>query len=70
MDALEQRLMDLEYRYMEQEQVIEQLNEVITEQQKRLMLLEKHHRQVLELLKAGRTSDIASLKDEVPPPHY
>ncbi len=67
---MEKRLIELEIRFSHQDEFLSQLNEVVTEQQKRIERLEK---QILDLKnnansEAGVDSRRTLLDDK--PPHY
>lgn len=67
--ALQDRLIELETRQAFLEQTVDDLNEVITEQQQRVALLEgalKHLNTRLEQMGGG----VKPQEDETPPPHY
>jgi SlyX protein len=63
---LEKRIVDLELRFMRQEKLTEELNDVIVEQQRALDHLTHELRTLREQVLAGTE---ASPKDERPP-HY
>lgn len=67
---LHTRVMELEMKVAFQEKIIEELNEAITSQQ---FTVEKMQRQLCYLankFKDMHPSNIASLAEETPPPHY
>ena len=67
---MEKRLIELEIRFSHQDEFLCQLNEVVTEQQKRIERLEK---QILDLKKSSHSEDGVdsrrTLLDDKPP-HY
>jgi SlyX protein len=65
-DELENRIVDLELRFMRQEKLASELNDVIIEQQRAIDRLELEVRALREQLLAGAD---APPKDERPP-HY
>jgi len=67
---LENRIIELETKISYQDHLLQELNEVITLQQKQIDRLEKDSRRMLEHLKASHTSGIARPEEDVPPPHY
>ena len=64
-----EKIVELEKQVAFQEQTIADLNAELVDQQKRLTLLEK---QVRTLIQHSRDSAalVKDIKDEVPPPHY
>jgi SlyX protein len=67
-EGLERRIVDLELRFMLQEKLTEELNQVIVEQQRALDRLALEMRTLQEQVRAGAGGD-ATPKDERPP-HY
>lgn len=67
---MENRIIELETKISYQEHLLQELNEVVTSQQKQIDRLEKDLRRILEHLKASRSSGIARPEEDVPPPHY
>ena len=65
-DELERRIVDLELRFMQQERLTEELNQVIVEQQRALDRIALEMRTLQEQVRAGAE---AMPKDERPP-HY
>ena len=64
------RLTDLEIKLAFQEDLVDSLNQVVTAQQRELELLQGQVRLLYQQLKSLQPSDIASVADEAPPPHY
>lgn len=68
--SLEQRIIELESKLAFQEHTIQELNDIVTSQQKEISLFN----QKLQLLRSQLTqlmpSNIASSSEETPPPHY
>ena len=67
---MDERITELETRLIFQDDVIEKLNEVVTNQQQQL---DKITRELLDLraqIKSLEPSNVASDKEETPPPHY
>jgi SlyX protein len=62
----DERLIELESRLMHQEKLLEQLDEVVTEQQKRIDVLERTLARLQEQVRM-QAEDHPS---EPPPPHY
>jgi len=67
---LENRIIELETKISYQEHLIQELNDVITSQQKQIDQLERDIHQIRDHLKQANTSQIAKPEEEVPPPHY
>ena len=68
--SLEQRIIELETRLSYQDHTIEQLNEVVTAQQRQIDRLEDGLRAIRAHLQAGTSSGIRRPDEETPPPHY
>jgi SlyX protein len=64
------RLTDLEIKLAFQEDLVDSLNQVVTAQQRELELLQGQVRLLYQQLKSLQPSDIASVDEEAPPPHY
>ena len=64
------RLTDLEIKLAFQEDLVDSLNQVVTAQQRELELLQGQVRLLYQQLKSLQPSDISSVADEAPPPHY
>lgn len=67
---MEQRLTDMEMLIMHQGHVIDQLNEVVTQQQKAIDHLLTELKHVKEHLRGLNLSLNRSPSEEEPPPHY
>ena len=65
----EQRLVDIEVKLAHHEQAVLELNDVITEQQAKLMQLDALCNQLIEKLRAIDQGATDAPHDE-PPPHY
>ena len=66
---MEERMIEIEKRVLFQDRTIEELNQVIIDQQKRIETLERE----LSLIKKQITTidpPVRKLEDEEPPPHY
>ena len=66
-NELDDRLMNIEIALANQERVIEDLNQVIIEQGKKLDHLQKQNKYLLENLVPAA---VKPLSEETPPPHY
>jgi len=67
---MEARIIELETRIAYQEQLIQELNEVVTRQQNQIDALRADYERILAHLKAGDGDHIATADEECPPPHY
>ncbi len=65
MSEHDERLIDLEMRLMHQEKLLEQLDEVVTDQHKLIERLQREIARLKEQVLQGPSEDV----DE-PPPHY
>ena len=69
MEDLNDRLMKLELLYMEQEDLVQTLSDIVHQQQTKIEVLEKQLVQVAEkMIKADGESEPEV--EEPPPPHY
>jgi len=67
---MEDRIIELETKISYQEHLIQELNDVITHQQKQIDALEVEMKRIRDHLKSSNSSNIARPEEEVPPPHY
>jgi SlyX protein len=67
---MEDRLIELETRLAFQEHTLQELNEVVTAQQRQLDRIEQQIAELAERLHALKASPLASEAEETPPPHY
>lgn len=67
---MDQRLIELEIKFMEQEQTLEALSQQLYLQQREIYRLEQELHQVKDRLKTMSVSPVASQAEETPPPHY
>lgn len=67
---MEDDIAELQMKIAYQEDTIEKLNAALADQQKQLDQLQFQMRHVVDKLQQVGTSNIASLADETPPPHY
>jgi uncharacterized coiled-coil protein SlyX len=67
---MEERITELEIRFMHQEQTINELNEIVCRQELALERLEREMSVMREQLKTAASSINRSPEDEEPPPHY
>lgn len=63
-------MIELETKLSYQDHMIQELNDVVTRQQKQIDALEIELRRVREHLKSSSSSQISRPEEEVPPPHY
>jgi SlyX protein len=66
----EARIEQLEMKVAFQEDSIDTLNNEIFEQQRKIMLLSEQVELLAKKLKETQPNQLASEKEEVPPPHY
>ena len=64
------RIVELESKLSFQDDTIEKLNHVITDQQQQLDMLNARIEKLVEWAKQQQQSDIATQNEEAPPPHY
>ncbi len=67
MKSIEERLVDLEILYTDQEKVINELNDECIRMSKIIDTLVKQNKMLMEFLKE---SPVKPLSEETPPPHY
>lgn len=67
---MEQRINELEMRYMHQEHTIQELNEIVCRQEQVLEQLRRDFEALKEQLLAMSPSATRDPDQEVPPPHY
>ena len=65
----EERFVDIEVKLAHQEQVVSELNEVVTEQQAKLMQLEELCTSLIQRVRSIGEGDTNAEQDERPP-HY
>ncbi len=65
---MEQRIIELEKKVAFQEQMIEELNEVLVDQQKKISGFERQLNVMTE--KIGSGDFVKKVEEEDPPPHY
>ncbi len=68
--SLESRIVELESKQAFQEDTIDKLNQVITHQQSQLDQLREIVNELKNWAKNQQQPNLASLEQEVPPPHY
>ena len=66
----EARIEQLEMKVAFQEDNIDTLNQEIFEQQRKIQLLSEQVALLVKKLKEAEPNQLASEKEEVPPPHY
>lgn len=67
---MEERINELEMRFMQQEHTIQELNETVCRQEQVIVRIERELALFREQLRAISPSAICDLDDEAPPPHY
>ena len=67
---LEARLAELETKLAFQEQLLDELNQALIHQQFDLDKMQRQLRHLAAKLKDVQPSNIASMAEETPPPHY
>ncbi len=67
---MENRLAELEIRFMEQEATLDSLSEQLYLQQKEIAQLNRQLETLKDRLKSMAQSPVASMAEETPPPHY
>ncbi len=67
---MEERLVELETRYMHQEQIISDLSDIVYRQEQAIERLERDFRQLREEMNIALPSLTRSPEEEEPPPHY
>lgn len=67
---MENRIAELEIKFMEQEATLESLSEQVYLQQKEITNLTRQLEVMKDRLKSMAQSPVASMAEEVPPPHY
>jgi len=65
---MEQRVTQLERKIAYQDKLLEELNEVIIELNKRIALLEARQKAMKDQFDSGTL--VKRIEDETPPPHY
>ncbi len=67
---MEERITELELRFMQQEHTIQELNETVFRQEQAISRLERRLRLMGEQLRAFAPSSIIDPDDDERPPHY
>lgn len=68
--SLEDRITNLEILLTQQDDVVDTLNRLVHEQRLQVEALQQQVKRLEEKLGNGGGSNMASEKDETPPPHY
>jgi len=68
--SLSDKIIDLESKLAFQEHTIHELNDVVTSQQKEMMLFKKQLLKLNAQLENHSPSNIVDASEETPPPHY
>lgn len=69
-EELQEQIVQLQSRLAFQDDTIEHLNQAITQQQQDMDKLKMQMSFVAKRMKEISTSQVASLSEETPPPHY
>ena len=67
---MEERIVDLEMRFMHQQSTIQELNEVVIAQQKSIDELKEEVDRLKRQMRVETGSIIRDPSEETPPPHY
>lgn len=67
---MEERITELELRFMQQERIIQELNETVFRQEQAISRLERQFRLLGEQLRSFAPSSILAQDDDERPPHY
>ena len=67
---MEERIIELETKLAYQEDTIEQLNLIVTKQQEDITVLTLSLQKLHQQVKQMAPSNLASIDQEAPPPHY
>jgi len=67
---IEERLIELETKLAYQDDTLEQLNQIVIKQQDELAILTLAMQKINDQVKQMAPSNIASIDQEAPPPHY
>ncbi|MDQ6973883.1 MAG: SlyX family protein [Mariprofundaceae bacterium] len=67
---IEQGIIELQTKYAYQEDLLQSLNEVVTQQQQELVSLKEDLKRMQASLRGMMGSQLARPDEEVPPPHY
>lgn len=67
---MEDRIIELETRLAHQDQLLGELNDVLTDQQSRLMQLERLNRELIDRLNSLASDMPAEAGGDERPPHY
>lgn len=66
----EERFIDLESRLAHQDQMLNELNDVVTQQQAKIMQLEELCRALADRVRAGADGGLGQDSGDERPPHY
>jgi SlyX protein len=67
---MEERITELELRFMQQERIIQELNETVFRQEQVISRLERQFRLLSEQLRSFAPSSILDQDSDERPPHY
>ncbi|MDQ6995723.1 MAG: SlyX family protein [Mariprofundaceae bacterium] len=67
---VEEGMIELQTKYAYQEDLLQTLNEVVTQQQQELARLKEDMKRMQVSLRGMMSSQLARPDEEVPPPHY
>lgn len=67
---MEEKIIELETKLAFQEQLLAELNDAMTSQQKQLVILQRDYQQLLTRFNDYLENQPVAPQDEPPPPHY
>ncbi len=67
---LEERIIELETKQAFQDDLLNELNDIVAEQSQTISALMREAYEIRQLVKNMAPSNLASIGEETPPPHY